>query len=86
MLDLSVLLLVFVYLPIELFDIFDANKEKRLKYLIIRDRLFQVTSQSDKSFEIYRNKCFTQLYQILRSDYYFYVKASYKHIFDSVYN
>lgn len=28
-----------------LFDIFDANKEKRVKCLIIRDRLFQVTSQ-----------------------------------------
>lgn len=76
------------------FDIFDANKEKRVKYLIIRDRLFQVSStvlltvQSHKSFEIYRNKRFSQLHQVLRSDYYFHVKALYKYVheFDSAYN
>lgn len=36
-----------VYLSTDsiLLDIFDANKEKRVKCLIIRDRLFQATSQ-----------------------------------------
>jgi len=46
-----------------LFDIFDANKEKS----IIHDRFFSsdFAVQSHKSFEIYHNKHFSQLYLIL---------------------
>lgn len=73
-----------VYLSTDsiLFDIFDANKEKRVKCLIIRDRLFQVTSQyiltNPLRFIVTNVPVNVTVLRVLRSDLLFSCKASYK--------